>query len=300
MKPVRTPILYVLMIFAMILWGLSWTNGKILGNYVEAPILMFWRFIFSAAALFPLMIFLGIPATLSKKSFGHVILGAVLLTLYNIFYFTGTKIGNAGAGGVLVTTLNPLLTFLFTTLFFRYRMALKDGIGLTLGLCGCLIMLNIWQISIDLLLQSGNLYFLLCATVWAFLTITTSRARDHMSVLNFSFWTFLLSSVITFPFLQVTPFIIFEMDTIFWWNLVSISFGAMAFGTTIYFIAAAQLGSEKASSFIFTVPLFAMGFSIIFLGERLTWTTVSGGTLAMAAVYMINQRRAIRTDPDQQ
>ncbi|MEE9190528.1 MAG: DMT family transporter [Candidatus Neomarinimicrobiota bacterium] len=299
MKPVRTPVLYVLMFSAMILWGLSWTNGKILGGYVEAPILMFWRFIFSAAALFPLMVFLGIPAALSKKSFGHVILGAIFLTLYNILYFTGTKIGNAGAGGVLVTTLNPLLTFFFTTMFLRYKLTLKDGIGLALGFCGCLIMLNIWQISKDLLLQSGNLYFLLCATVWAFLTITTSRARDHMSVLNFSFWTFLLSAFITLPFIQVTPLIIFEMDTTFWWNLVSISFGAMAFGTTIYFIGAAQLGSEKASSFIFTVPLFAMGFSMIFLDERLTWATAAGGALAMAAVYMINQRIAIKIDPDQ-
>ncbi len=298
MKPVRTPILYVLMFSAMILWGLSWTNGKILGNYLEAPVIMFWRFIFSAVALLPLIIFMGIPTALSKKSFGHVILGAVFLVLYNIFYFTGTKIGNAGAGGVLVTTLNPLLTFFFTTIFFRYKLTLKDGLGLALGFCGCLIMLNIWQISKDLLFQSGNFYFLLCAVIWAFLTITTTRARIHMSVLNFSFWIFILSSLITLPFLHVTPFIIFEMDSTFWWNLVSISFGAMAFGTTIYFIGAVQLGSEKASSFIFTVPLFAMGFSMILLDERLTWITAAGGTLAMAAVYMINQRNAVKTDPD--
>ncbi len=297
MKPVRTPILYALMFFAMILWGLSWTNRKILGNYLEAPVIMFWRFIFSAVALLPLIIFMGIPTALSKKSFGHVIFGAVFLVLYNIFYFTGTKIGNAGAGGVLVTTLNPLLTFLFTTIFFRYKLTLQDGLGLALGFCGCLIMLNIWQISKDLLFQSGNFYFLLCAVIWAFLTITTTRARIHMSVLNFSFWIFLLSSLITLPFLHVTPFIIFEMDSTFWWNLVSISFGAMAFGTTIYFIGAVQLGSEKASSFIFTVPLFAMGFSMILLDERLTWITAAGGTLAMAAVYMINQRNAVKTDP---
>ncbi|SVB41190.1 uncharacterized protein METZ01_LOCUS194044, partial [marine metagenome] len=37
----------ILTIIAMVLWGLSWTNAKIVGNYGEAPLMMFWRFIFA-------------------------------------------------------------------------------------------------------------------------------------------------------------------------------------------------------------------------------------------------------------
>ena len=66
--------------------------------------------------------------------------------------------------------------------------------------------------------------------------------------------------------------------------------GAMAFGTTIYFLATRQLGPQKASSFIFTVPVTAMLFAMLFLNEELTITIAIGSILAMFAVYLINKK----------
>ena len=36
------------MVLAMITWGLSWTNAKILGTYVDPPLVMFWRFLLAS------------------------------------------------------------------------------------------------------------------------------------------------------------------------------------------------------------------------------------------------------------
>jgi drug/metabolite transporter (DMT)-like permease len=50
-----------------------------------------------------------------------------------------------------------------------------------------------------------------------------------------------------------------------------------------------ELGAKKASAYIFTVPLTAMGFAMYYLGEPLMITTLIGGTLGVAAVYLINK-----------
>ncbi|MBT6865949.1 MAG: EamA family transporter, partial [Candidatus Marinimicrobia bacterium] len=46
---------------------------------------------------------------------------------------------------------------------------------------------------------------------------------------------------------------------------------------------------KKASAYIFTVPLTAMGFAMYYLDEPLIMTTLLGGILAIIAVYLINK-----------
>ena len=68
-----------------------------------------------------------------------------------------------------------------------------------------------------------------------------------------------------------------------------LSFGAMVFATTVYFFGTTRLGPEKASAFIFIVPVTALFFSVLLLGEHLEITTIIGGIMTMLAVYLINK-----------
>ncbi|MBI5641926.1 MAG: EamA family transporter [Deltaproteobacteria bacterium] len=63
-----------------------------------------------------------------------------------------------------------------------------------------------------------------------------------------------------------------------------------AFATTVYFFASSILSSRKASSFVFLVPFSAVILSWFFLGEVPRINTIAGGSLAIGAVYIINQR----------
>ncbi len=277
------------MIFAMITWGLSWTNGKILGNYTTAPVLMVWRFVIASLSMLVVLITTGTPWRITAKGARSVATSAILLVLYNHFYFTGTKLGPAGAGGVLVTTLNPVLTFILISILHRHLPHGKALIGIILGILGGTLLINLWQEGWAALFSSGNQYFVLCAGSWAFLTLISSSINQHMSTLTYSFWLYLLSSLISFGLAWDADLLqVFDFDMSFWLNLLSISVGAMAFATTAYFIAASRLGSEKASAFIFTVPVSAMLFSMLILDEPLKLNVMLGGALSIAAVYMIN------------
>ncbi|MBT3229869.1 MAG: DMT family transporter [Candidatus Marinimicrobia bacterium] len=292
MKRSEHTFLYIIMIIAMALWGLSWTNGKILGTYTSIPILMFWRFLIAG-------IFMGLVLWVRKTEWRITLAGlpsmvasAVFLVLYNHFYFTGTRVGPAGGGGVLVTTLNPLLTFLLISIVRRKLPRGRSLAGLLLGIFGGTILINFWQEGWSAILSSGNQYFVLCAGTWAFLTFISSRINRHMSTLTYSFWLYLLSSVLALFFVDTSQLLsVFDLDMIFWLNLLSVSVGAMAFATTAFFIAASRLGSEKASAFIFTVPLSALIFSMLILNEPLKWNIVFGGSLSIIAVFLINSAK---------
>ncbi len=289
MKHSQHTFLYIIMIVAMASWGLSWTNGKILGNYTTVPILMVWRFLIAALSMLVVLLYRRTPWKIKMMGVPPIAASAVFLVLYNHFYFTGTHQGSAGAGGVLVTTLNPVLTFLLLSLVNFDVPRGRSLLGLVLGIFGGTILINIWQEGWSALFQSGNQYFVMCAATWAFLTLISSRINKHMSSLTYSFWLYLLSSIIALFFIgEGEVFSVFTLDFVFWINLLSVSVGAMAFATTAYFIATSRLGSEKASAFIFTVPVSAMLFSMLILGEPLKINVLLGGSVSILAVILIN------------
>ena len=102
----------ILMIFAMITWGYSWVGAKVLGPYGHVTIKIFLRFFLATLALIPILIKYNATFKINKKGLLFILWNSISLCLYNYFYFKSTHIGLAGAGGVLVTTLNPILTYL--------------------------------------------------------------------------------------------------------------------------------------------------------------------------------------------
>ena len=281
--------LVVLMLLAMTTWGGSWTSAKVLAALAPPEVLAFWRFLITSITFIPIMFLMRKSFRLNKKSLICAFLGAICIVSYNEGLFFGLRYGLASGGGVLVTTLNPILTFTFAAIVFRKRIAFKDTIGLIIGFSGGAILLELWAVSQEKLLLSGNLYFLICASSWAVLTLLSQRSRDSMSPLVFSFYVYTFAAVIDF-FLALPMGIMKPVDggLIFWGNIAYMSAGATTFATTIYFIASTRMGSEKASSFIFTVPLSAVIVAWILLGEVPSLNLIIGGVVSTSAVYILN------------
>lgn len=281
----------LLILLAMTAWGASWTSAKLIAHVAAPEVLIFWRFLFTFISFIPVMIIFKKSLRLKSEYLIPVILGSIFIITYNKFFFWGLQNGLAGAGGVLVTTLNPILTFLFTILFFKRRISGREVLGLILGFAGGSILLEVWTINLDRLFMSGNAYFLFASTAWALLTITSEKSKADLSPLIFSFYVFGLSALLGF-FLAL-PYGIGDVLTegwLFWLNILYLSVFATTFATTIYFAASGRLGSQRASSYIFLVPTSAVLISWIFLNEEPQLSTIIGGIIAISAVYLINVR----------
>ena len=290
-------LLYTLMILAMATWGLSWTNAKVLSDYGPSSVVAFWRFFFSSIAMIPVLLITGNDFRVTRQGMKYIFPGAVFISLYNIFFFVGTDRGSASVGGIIVPTFNPVITFIISVLLLKQVFSRKDIIGLVLGFTGGVIVLQAWTLSLEQMIANGNMYFICASISWGIMSIISGRSHGHVSTLSFSFWVYTISALI---YLGVTwnkdILLIFTYDWIFWVNMFFLSAGAMVFGTTVYFLGTTRLGPKKASAFIFTVPVTALLFSVLLIGERLEVTTMIGGIMTMTAVYLINKSHA-RQEP---
>lgn len=280
----------LLIILAMVFWGGAWISGKLVANSAAAEVTIFWRFLLSTLSMLPVMYFLKLSIKIDIKSMIWSIIGAVLLVIYNMLFLNGLKTGLAGAGGVLVTTTNPVFTFLLSVILFKRKLFKKEIAGLVLGLSGGLIIIKIWDVSVENMLLSGNLLFLASAAVWSLLTLVNHRPKK-VNPMVFSLYIYFFCTIISFVVsIPLNPVDVSAYSLGFWLNVIYLTLFSTTFGATIYFVASNKLGAGKASSFIFLVPTSSVFLSWLILKETPEILTLVGGFLAMAAVYIINMK----------
>ena len=208
--------------------------------------------------------------------------------LYDLFVFWH-QVCYAGAGSVIITTFSPIMTFLLVAILFRTKLQTRQYFGLLLGLMGAYILLELHDFSH--FLNSSNLYFLLCATIWAGVTILSQHSQKHIHPLHYSFAISLIATVATFLYAKDADLgAVFDQGAKFWVALLYLAIFGQAIATTIFFIASGKLGSEKTSSFMFLVPLFALLSAWIILDEPMQLHIIMGGAISMLAVYFINKK----------
>jgi drug/metabolite transporter (DMT)-like permease len=278
-----------LMILAMVLWGIGWPALKIVTESVCVDIVTFWRFFIMFVSFIPILIWLKKPICLNKQSLKIVLISAVLNIAFMFFSYWGVKNGTAGAGGVIITTISPVLTIILAIWWLKAKVHKNHWIGLAIGVIGGAIMLEVW--NVEIIFEGGNIFFFLCALVWAVLTLLSQKSHQHLEPIHYSFLLSVIATVVMYGVtfnLDIT--VVFEQDWRFWSALLFLAILGQSVATTIYFVASGKLGSSVASSYMFIVPLSALVASYLLLGEVPSFWLLSGGILSTFSLYFINKK----------
>jgi drug/metabolite transporter (DMT)-like permease len=280
------------MILSMTCWGFSWASGKALSQYGAPLTIAVLRFVVTFCSLIIILLALREKFSINKKGLPDMLLAAAVLSVYNYLFFKGLTVGLAGAGGVLVTVLNPIIAYAIMLLLAKRKPSKAEFWGLGLGLIAGVVLLRVVT-NPEQVLSPGNIYFLLAAIAWAVLSRFTARATRYGSSLSFSFGLYGVSTAMLFIFSDwnALTLTLKEGDFIFWGNLFFSATITTSLATTFYFIATAKVGASQASSFIFMVPFSAALGSWLFLDEVIELHTIMGGLLGIGAVYILNRRR---------
>jgi len=276
------------MFFAMIGWGATWVNAKVLSAYINEFEMVFLRFGITALTMVPIILVLKKSFKIDFKTFLLLILSSLVMIFYMKYYFLGTKFGTASLGGALVTSLVPINTFLILVLLRNKKFERKDVFALSLGAIGVLTMLNAWALKAEDIFVLHNLYFLIASILWPVVTILSSKSiKISPIVFTFYLYIFMLFFDLVF-FMDVSKLLEKEFDSIFWINILVISLAGSTFANTIYFLGVEKLGAGEVSTFIFLVPFSAISLSSIFLDEVISFSMIIGTILTLFAVKILN------------
>lgn len=284
---------HLIAILTVAIWGLTFIATKVLINHGLTPQeIFFYRF---------LIAYIGIWAISPKRLFATSLKDELWLAAGGIFggslyFFTeNTALGITQASNVsFIICTAPLLTTILSLLFYHKSEKATKGLvgGSLLALVG--VGLVVFNGSVVLKLSPvGDLLTLLAALSWAFYSLVIKRMTGHYPTV------FITRKIFFYGVLTILPAFLLQplrpdfgmlLQPVVLSNLLFLAVLASLVCYVLWNVVLKQLGTVKASNYIYLNPLVTMVASVIILHEQITWITLMGAACIILGVYLAEKK----------
>ena len=135
--------IYLKLLLTALFWGGTFIAARAVAKNVGPFSAAFLRFII--ASVFLLLLTLKVEGRLPKikrrQFISVILLGMTGVFAYNVFFFKGLKIINAGRAALIVATI-PIFITIFSWCFFREKLNLIKVAGIITSVIGVVIVIS--------------------------------------------------------------------------------------------------------------------------------------------------------------
>lgn len=212
---------------------------------------------------------------------------------YNWLFLTGLTLAPAADGAIIVPGLAPVFTAVIAALVIGERLGLRGYIGLALAGIGLLLVVRPAG-GTDADRLAGDALFVAGAALWGVYSVLARTASRRFNAVSTTLYGTSLGTLI------LVPLALLEDGG---GALVTAPAAALAgivylavFGTAAAFVllnlGLARIGAARASAFALLVPIVGVLSSVALLGDELGPTTVIGGLIVFAGLWLVEHRSA--------
>ena len=284
---------HIRLLFVMIFWGSAFVSGRMLALQYHPIAIAFSRFLLASCLLVPtLYLKEGRILPLEKKSyFKFLLLGMFGIFAYNVCFLFGLKMVEAGRSSVVIA-LNPVVTAIFSAIFFKESIHFKKAIGIILGIFGALVVLTKGKFSGLLSIGQGELFLMGAVVSWVTYTLVGKKFIQKLSILEVTTWSCLFGSLILLPLsiFNGLDFLWSHLSIIDFFNIANLGVFSTYLGFIWYYEGVKILGATNATSYINFLPVIGVICGIIFLNEAPGPSLYVGACITILGVFLVNRK----------
>jgi drug/metabolite transporter (DMT)-like permease len=286
---------YYVLLF-LILANLFWAGNYVFGKYLVtemSPLQMtFSRWLLALILLIPLAHWIERPDWKSvwkewKTLFVLSILG---ILSYNFLLYEALQY-TTPMNAALVNSINPAVLVLFSFLFLKERISLKNSFGLFISLLGVLLVLTNGQLQLifHINYNQGDLLMLVAILVWTIYSIIGRKTKSIPPIAATSI-SVLFALIIMLPIILVS-------GITFNYNLSNQAIIGIVYmgifpsvGSFIFWnVSLRHIDASKAGIYLNLITVFTAIISLL-LGNIISFIQILGGILVFTGVYLTNQK----------
>lgn len=286
---------YLKLLGTAFFWGGTFVAGRVIAQGMGPYSASFMRF--ALASLMLVAVVWRMEKRLPKPRAADLLplslMGMTGVFAYNVCFFKGLQIINAGRASLIVAN-NPVLIALFSALLFKDRITFQRGAGIMLSVTGAMVVISKGDLAGALAggIGAGELWILGCVASWASYSLIGKTAVAHMSPLVSVCYSSIAGTTALsgMALWEGLPGRIGTFGLIEWSGLIYLSLFGTVLALTWYIDGIKRIGPTKASIFINFVPISAVLLSFLILLEPVTPSLLAGLFLVSAGVYLTNAR----------
>lgn len=209
-----------------------------------------------------------------------------VLFAYSTLYITG------GFASVLNSTA-PIWGALVAWIWLKSRLSLQAYIGLGIGVLGVAILVSdSIQPSFDGA-SLGILAALFASILYGIAANYASVKLTNISPLSIATFSQVSATLVLLP-LALASFPDKSISTQSWFSVIALGVICTGMAYTMYFRLIAKVGSTKAITVTFLIPMFGIFWGAVFIGEEITIEIVFGAIVILAGTGLVTGRLNLR------
>ncbi|TET82054.1 MAG: DMT family transporter [Desulfobacteraceae bacterium] len=284
---------YIKLFLTAVFWGGTFIAGRVVAKDIGPFAASFLRF--AIASVFLLFITLKTEGKFPILKKGQIIpvilLGMTGVFAYNVFFFKGLKIIEAGRASLIIAN-NPIFITLFASYFFKEKLNPIKVTGIIISVIGAIIVISRGNF-IELLNGNvgwGEFYIFCCVLTWVAYTLIGKAIMTDLSPLVSVSYSSVVGAVALFvpAYFEGMMRDLVHYSTADWFGIFYLGFFGTVLGFVWYYQGIKIIGPMKASQFINFVPISAVLLAFFMLGESITLSLLVGTIFVMSGVYLTN------------
>lgn len=196
----------------------------------------------------------------------------------------------AGYSAILNAT-TPFFGAMFAALWLGDRLTLRKGAGLAIGAAGVVLVVRVGRVELDHGFHFAVAACLLAACCYGLSGVYLKKRMTGAPPLGVAGPSQLFAGVLLLPALPLAPPagpITLGIVA----NLLGLALLCSALASVLYYRLIANVGPTKAMTVTFLIPVFAMMWARLFLGEAVTPTMLGGCAFVIAGTWLITHQPA--------
>lgn len=288
-------IVYIKLILTALLWGGTFIAGRVVAGDVGPFSAAFFRFFIASIflVLFTYRIEGKLPLPGKRQMIPVFLLGMTGVFSYNVFFFKGLKLINAGRAAIIIAG-NPILITLFSAYFFKEKLNLIKGVGIMISVAGAVIVISKGSLNeiVNGGIGWGEIFIFCCVLSWVAYSLIGKAVMNGLSPLVSVTYSSVIGTLwLFFPaFFEGMLKECSSYTNMAWLSIFYLGFFGTVIGFVWYYEGIKKIGAMRASLFINFVPICAVVLAFFILDEPITPSLFIGTVLVCSGVYLTNKR----------
>ncbi len=286
---------HLFLIIVVLTWGANY--GIVKSAFVDLPPVLFGAIRFTLSGLLVLLVTYRWEKGISiqRKDLRKVAwVGALGIGVYQILWSVGLDLTSASNSALILST-TPLWGALYVHLVEKEPVKKNHYFYMAISLCGVMLVILKPTVRFHFSLETlgGDLLTLIAAFCAAiFLSAWSKPLLKIYSPLRLMGYCMMIGSIVLWlavPFLG-TGFSLNEVGVTSWWALGYAIFLPGIIGHVLYYGGIGRLGITRSMLYLYLIPLWAILFNHLWMGEKIFSQQILGGLLILLGVHSALRR----------
>ena len=261
------------------LWGDSFLLMRVAAPVLNPVWLIEMRVLLAGLALLPFLIRSNLWGEVRQRSVQLFVVGCINLALpFLLFAFAAIHLP-AGFSSILNAT-SPLFGTVVAAIWFQEKLTIRGIVGLALGFAGVTILIGVNTLETTPAFLTATAAGLMGALLYAIAAPYAKQQLSGVSPLVTATISQLSAAIFLLPVLPFTvPQAIPKPRILL--SVLALAFFSTALAYIFYFRLIQNIGSTKALTVTYLIPIFAVVWGRLFLQEPITSSMIFGCSLIL-------------------